>query len=180
MDSREGLFHRLRSSTSAYTWDALWRKSRAGEEVKAAKAGEPRLAKVLGVWELIAYGIGGTVGAGIFVVTGVVAKEKFVLLLLLLSLSLSFSSSSQMRPKWSHALADTRTERVLPSCSLSSTPASPPSCLRSAMQSLRRAFRCRARPTPSPTSLLVSFSVGCMHAATASLPSALLINGADG
>jgi APA family basic amino acid/polyamine antiporter len=41
-----------------------------------AEKGSDNLAKVLRVWDLTAYGIGSTVGAGIFVVTGVVARDK--------------------------------------------------------------------------------------------------------
>lgn len=34
------------------------------------------LKRMLSVWELIAYGVSGTVGAGIFVVIGFVANEE--------------------------------------------------------------------------------------------------------
>ncbi len=58
----------------AYYWGALWRLY--PHSPKEGDVENANLAKVLSVWDLIAYGIGSTVGAGIFVVTGVVAREK--------------------------------------------------------------------------------------------------------
>ncbi len=58
----------------AYHWGALWRLY--PHSPKEGDVENANLAKVLSVWDLIAYGIGSTVGAGIFVVTGVVAREK--------------------------------------------------------------------------------------------------------
>jgi hypothetical protein len=61
----------------AYTWGAMWRTFPIKKSDDAEK-GSDNLAKVLRVWDLTAYGIGSTVGAGIFVVTGVVARDKCV------------------------------------------------------------------------------------------------------
>jgi APA family basic amino acid/polyamine antiporter len=62
------------SLPQAYTWGALWRTFPIKKNDDAEQGGN--LAKVLKVWDLTAYGIGSTVGAGIFVVTGVVARDK--------------------------------------------------------------------------------------------------------
>lgn len=74
-------------SPAAYTWGALWRTFALQQATTAGGDGDQdeekpkdrqNLAKVLKVWDLMAYGIGSTVGAGIFVVTGVVAREKYM------------------------------------------------------------------------------------------------------
>eukprot|EP01087_Luapelamoeba_hula_P015499 TRINITY_DN4644_c0_g1_i1.p1 TRINITY_DN4644_c0_g1~~TRINITY_DN4644_c0_g1_i1.p1 ORF type:complete len:560 (+),score=79.80 TRINITY_DN4644_c0_g1_i1:2026-3705(+) len=60
----------------AYTFSALWRRYPYDPAKEAAQKAEEGVAlnKSLKVWDLMAYGIGSTVGAGIFVVTGVVAQ----------------------------------------------------------------------------------------------------------
>eukprot|EP01118_Nematostelium_gracile_P009396 TRINITY_DN3160_c0_g1_i1.p1 TRINITY_DN3160_c0_g1~~TRINITY_DN3160_c0_g1_i1.p1 ORF type:complete len:546 (-),score=126.59 TRINITY_DN3160_c0_g1_i1:29-1666(-) len=73
MDVSEPLIRNRKKGSSPYTLSALVRKA----EVNAFPdpEGGEALKRVLSVWELIAYGVASTVGAGVFVTVGLVGKS---------------------------------------------------------------------------------------------------------